>query len=352
MMEFLPQISIIIPCFNRLALLKETIASVLAQDSNAWELILVDDGSSDHVISYLEELANNNASIRFIQREREPKGATTCRNIGAMEAKADYVIFLDSDDLILPTFVSRRIEMMLYFPKFDFIVFPTALFLKSIDDSTFLWNTLHKNKSDLARFFDDDTPWHTSGPVWKKNAFLKIGGFSENVYSGQDWEVHVKALIHDLSYTKIEESENTINHFMRNDTHESITTGFLNKEKLLNRYNMYREILYQLSQNKPVFEQVKNNVIKYFYRSGAMGMQLGLKNAVRQHIFELKKNHLCSSILCYLLMYRLTRSQNSTLIKIIDTFLFRKYRISNIDFPVDRTKGRICYKESTDFSHG
>lgn len=350
-MSEVAKISIVIPCYNRLALLKETISSVLAQDNDGWELILVDDGSSDVVIDYLEELANNNTSIRLIRRTKQPKGAPTCRNIGAREAKADYVIFLDSDDLISPNFIRRRIEIIHDFPKLDFIVFPTALFKKSIDDSTHLWNSLSKKKNDLERFFDDDTPWHTSGPVWNRSAFLKTGGFSENVLSGQDWELHVKALIHGLDYDKVEESENNINHFMRNDNHESITTGFLDKEKLLNRYTMYREILFQLSQNKLVLEKIKNNVIKYFYRSAAMGMQLGMKNEVRHHILELNKHHLCSLIFCNFLLLRLTLSQNTTVIKCIDIILFRKYRISNIDFPVDRTKGRIRYKESNESIH-
>src|SRR5688500_14327273 len=76
-----PLVSIIIPNFNRVHLIGETLDSLLRQSYSNWEAIVVDDRSTDTSLLVIEEYVKKDSRIRFFIRSREPKGAPTCRNI-------------------------------------------------------------------------------------------------------------------------------------------------------------------------------------------------------------------------------------------------------------------------------
>jgi glycosyltransferase involved in cell wall biosynthesis len=90
----MPKVSVIIPTYNRLPMLKEAIYSVLKQDFEDFELIVVDDGSTDGTI---EEIRKFGGRVRILQHP-ESRGVSAARNKGILHAKGKYVAFLDSDD--------------------------------------------------------------------------------------------------------------------------------------------------------------------------------------------------------------------------------------------------------------
>lgn len=94
-----PYFSIVIPTFNRYEELKRSIGSVIAQSFEDWELIVVDDGSTDQTSTLLADYTSQDKRIKYFQRSKSRvKGASTCRNTGIENAKGDYIAFLDSDD--------------------------------------------------------------------------------------------------------------------------------------------------------------------------------------------------------------------------------------------------------------
>src|SRR5258708_25538717 len=93
----MPLFSIIVPTFNRAALLRSTLESVFAQQVEEFELIVVDDGSTDGTVNYLQSLGKR---IQFLQQTN--RGAGPAPNFGARYAQGRYLAFLDSDDLWLP----------------------------------------------------------------------------------------------------------------------------------------------------------------------------------------------------------------------------------------------------------
>jgi glycosyltransferase involved in cell wall biosynthesis len=100
----MPRVSVIIPFQNRIPWLKEAVASVLAQTFQDFEIIIVDNGSTD---AYE---APNDPRIRYIRQEdRGPAGG---RNRGMDVARGDYIAFLDSDDLFMPTKLERQVAFM------------------------------------------------------------------------------------------------------------------------------------------------------------------------------------------------------------------------------------------------
>ncbi len=91
----MPKVSVIIPTYNRLPMLKEAVDSVLSQDFEDFELIVVDDGSADGTA---EEIKKYGGRVRFLQVS-ENRGVSAARNRGLLHARGKYVAFLDSDDL-------------------------------------------------------------------------------------------------------------------------------------------------------------------------------------------------------------------------------------------------------------
>lgn len=101
-------ISIITPNYNCEKFISETIKSVQNQTYKNWELIIVDDASSDKSIKVIESFIKKDARIQIIKLD-ENSGPAVCRNKGIKVAKGDYMTFIDSDDLWLPEFIDTSI---------------------------------------------------------------------------------------------------------------------------------------------------------------------------------------------------------------------------------------------------
>ena len=100
-----PTVSVIIPTYNRGWCLQEAIDSVLAQEFEDYELIVVDDGSTDETRTILDSYGR-----AIIVRRQSNKGVSAARNRGIAESRAQLIAFLDSDDLWLPQKLSRQVE--------------------------------------------------------------------------------------------------------------------------------------------------------------------------------------------------------------------------------------------------
>ena len=97
-------ITVVVPTLNRRVLLSETIATVMAQTCDDWELIVVDDGSTDDTREFLED--QRDPRVRHIVRETQG-GPSVARNAGLAEARGDFIMFLDDDDLLRPQTLKR-----------------------------------------------------------------------------------------------------------------------------------------------------------------------------------------------------------------------------------------------------
>jgi glycosyltransferase involved in cell wall biosynthesis len=102
-----PVVSVIIPTFNRWPLVGEAVESVLAQSYSGFELIVVDDGSTDETQKELEKFGSH---LRFFAKARE--GVAAARNFGVSRAAGRYIAFLDSDDLWLPKKLETQTAFM------------------------------------------------------------------------------------------------------------------------------------------------------------------------------------------------------------------------------------------------
>ena len=195
-------VSIIIPNYNREKLLGETLDSLIAQDYVHWEAIVVDDGSTDRSAEVGNGYAATDARISFRHRTSPVKGASACRNEGARLSKGEYLIFLDSDDLLAPWCLSTRLAFMDQHPHLGFAIFPVLYFNEKMGDMTSGWGA-QREIDDLLYFTNGDSPWQTTCPIWRREAFFTIGDWDIRALSWQDWEYHIRAVVSGIPYIKV-----------------------------------------------------------------------------------------------------------------------------------------------------
>jgi glycosyltransferase involved in cell wall biosynthesis len=167
-----PVISIITPTKDRLALLRQTMDTVRAQGFDAWEHIIVDDGSTDGTIEEIGRLAAADPRIKPIRREGEKGGANVCRNLGIAAAKGEFIIFLDSDDLLRPGCLVNRVALMRRNADLAFAVYPAGVFMETPGDLTRLFHPLTPG-DDLIRFLSHECVWEITGPIWRRDYLLR-----------------------------------------------------------------------------------------------------------------------------------------------------------------------------------
>lgn len=172
----------------------------VAQQSFAdWEHIVVDDCSDDGTEDEVTRRATADPRIRYIRRATPKGGGNVCRNIGIRESRGELIVFLDLDDLLRSECLERRVEVMRRNADLDFAVFRAGVFSKKLGDLTRLYHD-HPHGDDLLRFLAHECIWEITGPVWRKEFLVKIGGFDENLLRMQDLELHVRAICANASY--------------------------------------------------------------------------------------------------------------------------------------------------------
>lgn len=110
-----PKVSVIISVYNGERYLAEAIDSVLAQTYQDFELILIDDGSTDRT----KEIIQSYPTIRYFYQENQ--GVAAARNLGVAQSRGDYLTFLDADDLWLPEKLALQIEAFAGNPHLDIV---------------------------------------------------------------------------------------------------------------------------------------------------------------------------------------------------------------------------------------
>lgn len=190
----MPAISIIVPLYNREALVRQTLDSVRQQTFADWECIIVDDGSTDASLEVGKQYAYRDARFKAFPRRGELRGANVCRNQGFAVASGMYVLFLDSDDLLAPHCLASRTDFLEQRHELDFAVFQGEVFRRTPGDLG-LWYNVPKVDNDLDRFLEMDNPWVILHPLWRRRTLEHVGPWDECLPSWQDWEFSLRALV-------------------------------------------------------------------------------------------------------------------------------------------------------------
>lgn len=180
-------ISIVIPLYNKESSIRKTLQSIFHQTYQHFEIIIVDDGSTDNSSAIVESY--NDPRIRLIKQDNA--GVSSARNKGIQHSKGDYVAFLDADDEWDNDYLERHIDLIKRFSECS--LFSINYRFKYLDGK--IENTTLNGLSCQAAAVMDNyfvvaskshCPIWTSSVVIRKNALLAIGGFPVGVTSGED----------------------------------------------------------------------------------------------------------------------------------------------------------------------
>lgn len=321
-MENRQGISFITPFKNRFNLFKETYQSLQSQSDDNWELIIVDDKSSEEEFQLLKSLVDPNIKVTLIKNTSlQLKGASFARNKGAKQANYPFIVFLDSDDVIGEDFVKTRLKNVKKEPEYNLWIYRAQVFHHQPGDSTLLWNDFTE-EDDLDRFLNVDTPWHTTSTVWKKEFFQMVNGFDENCLSWQDWEIHVRALILSKNYKKY---TTEIDLFYRKHEHAAISKKGLAKDHLKNRIYTVEVILQKLREANMLDNRKKYLLAKLLF---SVQMNLWKSHEINGSAFKIiHKYNLLSKIELnlwkfYLRRLKVERTNPDYILKFIDKLYY------------------------------
>lgn len=289
-----PLVSFVIPLLNRKNLVSKTLEAVINQTYTNWEAIIVDDGSTDGSLEYLIEHYSDERRIKIFSRPSDrTKGAPSSRNFGIENVKGSYIIFLDSDDLLAPYCLERRVSSFKENLDQDFLVFPVLCFDWTPGDSAKLWN-VDKEKSDLSRMLDLDVPFITFSSIWKKESIDRLGKWDERLTCWQDYDYYIRALISGFLWKKIQSEPDA---FYRRGNADKITQGKKSVKQLNsiaqiceNVYNYFKEHNALNSQNKTkIYELYISVCIKFLNIQHFEGIEKIIKDLKRLKLIGLSQ---------------------------------------------------------------
>lgn len=205
-------ISIIIPCYNQVAFLPETLQSVLDQSYEHWECIIVNDGSLDNTEEVALEWCQKDSRFNYLKKENG--GLSSARNAGLKIAKGEYIQFLDSDDILEK---DKLLQQSSFFQtNIDIIVSGYRYFESSEGISKLRIfgrygalpeNVITSNDNvDVIHLFNRRNPFVVCAPLYKKSVFDRVGNFDEQLNAYEDWDFHLrcalkKIIFHHSGYT-------------------------------------------------------------------------------------------------------------------------------------------------------
>ncbi|HEU5103214.1 MAG TPA: glycosyltransferase [Roseiflexaceae bacterium] len=176
-----PLVSVIIPCYNYAGFLPDAVGSVLAQTCTDWELIVVDDGSTDATLSTAQQLMARHPERRIRLFQQPNAGPAAARNTGAERAAGEYLLFLDADDMLAPTLLEQTVATLREQPAVGFVYSGMRLFGQDHHE----WPSV---PFDLALLTLDN--YVLPHALVRRAAWAEVGGFdtAQFPYGFEDWD--------------------------------------------------------------------------------------------------------------------------------------------------------------------
>lgn len=201
-------VSVIIPTYNRSNYVQQAVESVLNQTYNDYEILVIDDGSTDDTKRLLEKYADR---IKYVYQTNQKVGAA--RNNGIRHAQGKYIAFLDSDDLWLPQKLERDVAYFEANPQVG-LVYSNVIYFS--DEGANLYTRRMKSPSgDVLEKIIIDNFVVTSTVVVKRECLDRVGLFNEDLdlASSEDWEMWVRvASQYPLGYISEASTKSRIHH--------------------------------------------------------------------------------------------------------------------------------------------
>jgi len=178
----LPLVSVVIPTFNSENFIKETIYSVLNQTYQNFEIVIVDDESTDNTVSILQNLSDKDKRITYYQIPHSGRPSVP-RNYGVEKSNGEYIAFLDSDDIWVKNKLEKQLSEFEKHPDY-ILVYSMSVTFGDVNIFSPYYEVLpllhkaSKNKNDLLKIGNTIT---CSSVLLKKETLQKVKGFDEDI---------------------------------------------------------------------------------------------------------------------------------------------------------------------------
>jgi glycosyltransferase involved in cell wall biosynthesis len=185
-------VSVVIPCYNHGKYIGEAINSIFNGEYSHWEIIIVDDGSSDAHTREVLSILGQQSNVKIVSQPNG--GPAQARNTGIAQANGEYLFFLDADNLVMPTYITEAAEVLATQPAVG-VVYADALLIgeknerwASATDGN-IWKSLAFDHERLMgwNFIDNCT-------LVRKCTIDQVGGYEPDrtIQGWEDWELWLK----------------------------------------------------------------------------------------------------------------------------------------------------------------
>lgn len=191
-----PYFSIVIPLYNKEKFIQKTLTSVLEQTFDNFEIIIVNDGSTDQSVNIVKNINNN--KIRLIHQINQ--GVSVARNKGIEHAKANYIALLDADDIWYSNHLEELHKSITKYPAADLFcnAYQQKLAPNILKNS--VYNLPNSNKIQIVEDYFKGSLVHaiawTSAVAFSKKKYNELGGFRTHIISGQDSDLWIRFALH------------------------------------------------------------------------------------------------------------------------------------------------------------
>lgn len=187
-------VSIIIPTYNRAAIISETLHSVKIQTYTNWECIIVDDGSADDVEEIVDRFIKEDQRFKFYKRPKQLlKGANSCRNYGFEISKGDYIIWFDDDDIMLPSKIEKQMNCIVQ-NQVSFCVDRYVNFIDKRDrEKVYEFDSNCFNKITVTNYLKQEIFWGTINLLGERDLFNNVK-YKDSLKSGQEYYFFISCL--------------------------------------------------------------------------------------------------------------------------------------------------------------
>jgi len=182
-----PLITVVVPAYNRATTITDSVRSVQAQTYTNWELVVVDDGSSDGTPQVVAKLAQDDPRIRLIQQPRNG-GAQAARNAGIRAATGTWIAFLDSDDQYLPDSLERRMNLA---KKENVCVVHSECYVIDPEGCKKVYCVPPISGSAYFTLLSHEGPLF-QGLLVAKDALQRIDFLDEQIMAFQEWDTSIR----------------------------------------------------------------------------------------------------------------------------------------------------------------
>jgi glycosyltransferase involved in cell wall biosynthesis len=266
-----PEISVVIPTYNRSEILQRAINSIISQIFQDWELIIVDDCSTDNTSEIVKSYTNSDNRIHYLTLERN-SGANAARNLGSRQAGSKIITFLDSDDVMHPLNLQQQFEKFVC--SSDLALCYTGVDYYS--ENKLVGEVHPKVKGSLEVFLFTNLKGlgsSTSGFSIRKEVFGNIGGFDESMVSQQDLDMLVRvARYYTIDFVEGCNTKMYLNSDNRiSDNYISVIKGevqFMQKhEERIRELGLYHHVARKLARKYAFYAKDLRNAYSMLFRA-------------------------------------------------------------------------------------